>query len=219
MIRVFDFETSGLDPDDGAEVCELGYSDLLPDGTITPSVSRLFGIRTKMPPEVRAVHHIRDEDLEGLPPFDAGDLGAAEAYAAHNAAFELQFITPSAPVICTYKAAMHVWPDAPSHGNFALAYWLEDQGILNRIEAQPAHRAGPDAFVTAHVLTVLLKHATVDEMVQWASEPRPMPTIPIGKYKGQPWSAADHGYLNWMVRQDDMDGDIVFYAQRELAVR
>ena len=219
MIRVFDFETSGLDPEQGAEVCELGYADLLPDGVITAPVSQLFGIKTKIPPYMRAVHHIRNEDLEGLLPFDPAYLGAAETYAAHNASFELQFITPSAPVICTYKAAMHVWPDAPSYGNFALAYWLEDQGLLPRIEAQPAHRAGPDAFVTAQILKELLKHATVDEMVQWTSEPRPMPTIPIGKFKGQPWSAADDGYLRWMVGADDMDGDIVFHARRELERR
>ena len=53
------------------------------------------------------------------------------AIAAHNADFETKFFEPMLPVICTYKAALRVWPDAPSHSNGALRYWLEDQGKVS----------------------------------------------------------------------------------------
>ena len=218
MIRVFDFETTGFDPVEGAEVCELGHSDLLPDGTITDPQSQLFGISGKMPPDVRAVHHIHDDDLQGLPLFAPSYLGVAAVYAVHNAKFELQFITPPSPVICTYKAALRIWPNAPGHANFALAYWLEDQGIiapLDRFKSQPAHRAGPDAYVTAHILKALFAKATADEMILWTSEPAVQSTIGFGKHRGQPWSEVDDGYLRWVMGQD-FDEDTKWNVQREL---
>ena len=221
MIRVFDFETTGLDPAEGAEVCELGFSDLLPDGTITDPVSELFGISGKMPPDVRAVHHIHSDDLLGLPFFAPSHLGVSAVYAAHNAKFELQFVTPPTPVICTYKAALRVWPDAPSHANYALAYWLEDRAVidpLDRFKSQPAHRAGPDAYVTAHILRVLTSEATTEDMIQWTSEPAVQSRIGFGKHRGQRWSEVDDGYLRWVLGQD-FDEDTKWNVQRELERR
>ena len=92
-------------------------------------------------------------------------------------------------MICTYKAALRAWPDAPSHSNGALRYWLEDQGLIaiDHTLTQPVHRAGPDAYVTAHILLALFNAGhTGLEMIAWTKEPRLLPTCPIGKFRGKP---------------------------------
>ena len=49
--------------------------------------------------------------------------------------------------------ALRVWPEAPRHSNQVLRYW---RGMrLDHARAMPPHRAGPDAWVTAHILADL----------------------------------------------------------------
>jgi len=223
IIRVIDFETSGEDPEKGAEVCEVGICDLhLEDRLIHAPRSWLCQVR-EMPPEVRAVHHIKLEQCKEFDPFDPEVMFCqpelADAAAAHNADFELKFFRPIVPVICTYKAALRVWPDAPSHSNGALRYWLEDQGLIAPKDhlTHPTHRAGPDAYVTAHILLALFDAGiTGKQMVQWTREPSLLPLCPIGKFRGQPWSEVEHGFLSWMLNQRDMGEDLKWNAQREI---
>lgn len=224
IIRVIDFETTGTEPPE-AEVCEVGVCDLhLEDRRIDTPRSWLCSVKA-MPPEVRAVHHISLAECLGNPPFEAGDMFRemdVQALAAHNSEFETKFFAAPLPVICTYKAALRVWPNAPSHSNGALRYWLEDQGKISPDQAmtQPAHRAGPDAYVTAHILLALFDAgATGREMVAWTKEPRLLPTCPLGKFRGKPWSEVEAGFLGWMLRQPTMEDDLKWNAQREIARR
>ena len=219
IIRIVDLETTGTEPP--AEVCEVGICDLhLEDRAIEAPVSWLCGVTT-MPPEARAIHHISLADCAGKAPFDPVAMLTPDiaAIAAHNAAFETKFFQPTVPIICTYKAALRVWPNAPGHSNGTLRYWLEDQGLIapDHDATQPSHRAGPDAYVTAHVLTALFNAgATGREMVAWTKEPPLLPTCPIGKFRGKPWSEVEGGFLGWMLRQPTMEDDLKWNAQREI---
>lgn len=223
IIRVIDFETSGIEPPD-AQVCEAAVCDFhLEERQIEPPRSWLCGVR-QMPPEVRAIHHISLAECEGHPAFDESALIAPgiSAFAAHNSEFETKFFHSGLPVICTYKAALRVWPTAPGHSNGTLRYWLEDQGkiTLDHSQTQPAHRAGPDTYVTAHILLALFDAgASGREMVAWTKEPRLLPTCPIGKFRGMPWSEVEGGFLGWMLRQPTMEDDLKWNAQREIARR
>lgn len=223
IIRVIDFETTGKEPP--AEVCEVGFCDV---DTAFPSSLRQLGSWfcgvKSMPPEVRAVHHISLLDTAGEAPFDPSTMydEGVEAFAAHNASFEAQFFEPAIPLICTYKAALRVWPDAPAHSNGTLRYWLEDQGLIKPFHdlTQPAHRAGPDAYVTAWILCALLDTGvTVENLIAWSAEPAVLATCPIGKHRGKPWAEIDDGYLRWMVGAPDMGEDLKWNAQRELERR
>lgn len=231
IIRVIDFETTGIEPP-AAEVVEVGYCDLerLADGTwsVGEPDSWLCAVAA-IPPETRAVHHITMDDVLGSAVFDAAALlensSHCAAIAAHNMAFEEKFLQADGiiPQICTYKAALRIWPEAPAHSNGVLRYWLEDQGklALSHETAMPPHRAGPDAYVTAHVLKALLEAgATGRDMVAWTREPALFPTCPIGKeWRGKPWSQVDVGFLQWMTRQADMEADLKWNANRELTRR
>lgn len=224
-VRIIDFETTGFEPPT-AQVCEVGYCDV---DTDTRSVSGgyhswMCGINTPMPPETRAVHHISAADCDGLPPFDPDTVDAenVSVFAAHNAEFEGKFFTFHKHVICTYKAALRVWPDAPSHSNGVLFYWLLDQGFIKPDLAlcQPFHRAGPDAYVTAWLLVALLNAGvTGKQMVAWTKEPKLLPKCTIGKFRGMPWGDVDEGFLTWMLKQIDMDADLKWNAALEIKRR
>lgn len=230
IIRVIDFETTGTD--DAAKVIEYGWCDYYVMGNeVGFPASRLFHV-DNIPPESMAVHHIRMQDI--LPeamPFDPfahvfadADTMAIEFFAAHNASFEARFLgdIEHRRMICTYKSAIRVWPDAPSHSNGALRYWLEAQGKIapDHFKTQPPHRAGPDAYVTAHILKALFDAgATGKDMVAWTSEPPLMPRCPIGKFRGKPWHEVEDGFLGWMMRQPDMDADLKWNADREIRRR
>lgn len=225
-IRVWDFETTGLEPD--SEVVELGWCDIFNGGSdgwqIGAGGSALYSVGY-IPAAARAVHHITLADLAGRPSFDRAEMwldahaDGVKVVAAHNASFDGQFWgQPDLPVICTYKSALRLFPDAPSHGNAALRYWLEDQGALS-IEhpslADPPHRAGPDAYVTAHLLVAMLNLTSAAQMVAWTKEPRLMPRITFGKHKGAAWPDLPRDYLDWLMRSD-MDDDVKWNAQREI---
>jgi exodeoxyribonuclease X len=216
-IRTIDLETTGLEPP--AEVCDVGLCDyVLDSNSVAAPVSWLCGVR-EMPPEARAVHHISMADLDGVMLFDPASIPLdCDAFAAHNAEFELKWFAPPLPMICTYKAALRVWPGAPSHGNFALYYWLEDQGKVAALDSTLLpHRAGPDAYVTAHILRALFEAGrTGKEMVAWTKEPRLLTKCPIGKFRGKPWAEVEAGFLGWMLRQPDMDADLKWNAEREI---
>jgi exodeoxyribonuclease X len=226
VIRVVDFETTGFEPP--AEVVEVGWCDLVQqeDGTwrVGEPVSRLCGVAA-IPPEVRAVHFIRQSDVAGLPAFDATafveDCDGCAIIAAHSMAFEEQWLQVDGllPTLCTLKAALRVWPEAPGHSNSVLRCWLEDRGLIELRDdlAMPPHRAGPDAYVTAHILKALFAAgATGREMVAWTREPRLLPTCPLGKFRGAKWADVEAGFLNWMLAQASMEPDLKWNAQREL---
>lgn len=225
IIRTVDFETTAKAPP--GEVVEVGICDLvLEESRVCHAHSWLRGCTGPMPPDVRAVHHITLAELEGLPLFDAEQLivkaqdDGVSAIAAHNIEFEMQWLPHRLPFICTYKAALRVWPHAPGHSNGVLRYWLEDEDQLHiedRQLAMPPHRAGPDAYVTAHILKALFAAgATGKEMVAWTKEPKMLPRCPIGDWRDKPWADVDDGFLRWMLSKATMEEDLKWLARREL---
>lgn len=225
-LRVIDFETTGMEPP--AQVVEFGHCDLTGEPgnwTVGAPVSRLCGVDA-IPPEVRAIHHISLAEVADCSHFDPAEVingeGGPSVFVAHNLDFELKFLgDPLLPTICTLKAAYRVWPDAPGHSNGALRYWLEDQGLLSldNATAMPPHRAGPDAYVTAHILKALLGKVTGREMVAWTKEPKLLPTCPLGKFRGFKWADVEGGFLSWMLAQQTMEEDLKWNARRELERR
>lgn len=124
-IRVIDLETTGIDST--AHVVEVGSVDLFPDGSIGKFQEYLVKPPCQIPAEARAVHHISDEDVAQAEPweticrlcFDRENCLDLVAFAAHNARFDQLWLPPdllsNLPLICTYKAAVRIWPDAPRH--------------------------------------------------------------------------------------------------------
>ncbi|WP_189375205.1 exonuclease domain-containing protein [Mesorhizobium sp. M4A.F.Ca.ET.020.02.1.1] len=234
LARVIDYETTGTPEDDDPEVIEMGSYDvnltsrLLVHQSAFQSLCRPRGV---IPPQTKAVHHICEEDVRHAPP--ARDLwdrlltgnGEPAWLVAHNAKFEQHFTPPwGIPWIDTYKAARIVWPDAPGHSNQALRYWLSLP--CDRKLAEPAHRALPDAYVTAHLFIRLLDHKTPEEMAKISEYPALIKAIKFGKYRrnGTPMTfeqcaESDPDYLVWIRDESDMDEDTKFTCRYWLQKR
>lgn len=222
LIRVIDFETTGMPPD--AAVCEVGWCDLIVgDGPTQMGQVHSFLVNPgrPMPIEAMAVHHIQDRDLAGAPDPSAAFsklMDGADIFAAHNAAFEQAFFAGGErPWICTYRCGLRAWPESPSHSNQALRYFLTL--VLDAEKAMPPHRAGPDAFVTAHILRSLLGVRPVADLVAWTKEPALLIRCGFGKHRGQKWSDVPTDYLDWLLRQRDMGEDIHHTARHHLRLR
>lgn len=70
-----------------------------------------------------------------------------------------------------------------------------------------SHRAGPDTWVTAHILLDLLKERTVEELLEISANPVRLLKMPFGKHYGKSFKEIDEGYLDWLVDKSDMRND------------
>jgi exodeoxyribonuclease X len=235
IIRVFDLETTGFNPP--AKVCEIGWQDLTAIGPDLANATRwslgshqgalLVNPCVPIPPETSAVHHLIDEDVKDSLTWEAACEGlfppAQEVvcYAAHSIKMERQWITDEltggAPWVCTYKCALRIWPEAPSHSNQALRYWKRPAGLI-REKAAGAHRAGPDADVTAHLLLDLLECAPLEQLIEWSSQPDLQSRCYIGTWRNRPWSEVDSGFMRWILDRD-FDEDVKFTCRHHLELR
>lgn len=250
LIQVVDLETTGFHdaPDEhGAHMpvelggCPLyGRFDLVGDPDFADAaVGRPWSAPVApgrpVPPEASAIHHIVAADLGAAPDWRTEAVWRLRsalpappvALAAHNAKFERHWLTPELvgepPWLCTWKCALRAWPEAPGHGNQVLRYWLSPPG-LDRDAAMPAHRAGPDAYVTAFLLRELLRLHPLATLLQWSEEPAVLIRVPFGKrpeeggWRGCKWTEVDEGLLWWTAERDFSD-DIRHTVKLELARR
>lgn len=232
IIRVVDLETTGFPPD--ADIVEIGAVDVMVAPFRLPHVldhyplgrqSIMVRPNRPIPPQASAVHHLVDADValaatweEVWPMFNEA---APSAWCAHSAKMERAFITDAMtggkPWIDTWKCALRLWPDAPSHSNQSLRYWRNPSG-LDRALATPAHRAWPDAYVTVHLLVAMLELSSAEELIAWSKEPALLARVPFGAMRGRPWRDADDGFLDWVLARD-FDDNVLFTARQEMERR
>ncbi len=233
FLRVIDLETTGNSFTDGG-VVEIGWQDVEPgEGGWTlrgGPQAVLVDPGKPISPATSAIHHIIDEDVAGA----AGWLSVAPdilravpgpaplALAAHRASFEQRWCAPALtgglPWICTYKSALRIWPEAPGHSNQGLRYWRRPDG-LDRASGLPAHRAGPDAYVTAFHLRDMLAQATVDELLAWSAEPALLVKVPYGRLRGRRIRGLPVEELERLLTAERVDGDLAFAVRHELGRR
>ena len=227
-IRVIDLETAGNGPYD---VCEIGWQDVVhvDEGTWALSDERgalLVNPGRPISPETMAVHHIIDEYVADAPlwnliaPEVLQPQGGVAALAAHRAAFEQRYCTPrlsgGSPWICTWKCALRLWPHLQSFSNQMLRYQRMPAGLVHEM-GLPAHRAFPDAYVTAHHLRDMLNLASLGQLLEWSGEPGLLPRVPSGTERGKSWSDISDEALEHYSK--DRDIDIRFTAQTEVQRR
>lgn len=224
LFRCIDFETTGIPAQNKHQsVCEIGWCDVVVggDGTVTigKPEGRLCNPGRPIPPEARGIHHISDRMVAGLPM--AGEFfplltHGADALVAHQADHEREFFAGEGmPWICTWKAALRRWVDAPDHKLQTLRYLLGFE--LDDELAWPPHRAGPDAYVCAHLLADLLADTSIDDLVKWSSGPALLTTCYLKKYRGVRWSMVPRDYLEWVVGNIKDDRDVRATAKYYLA--
>lgn len=216
---VVDSETTGVDGE--AKAVEVaGF--LCEDDRVVEHYQSLVNPGIRIPPEASAIHHITDRDVADAPaiedamaPFFDHEF---DFVVAHNAAFDKRFMDfGQAPWACTYKLAMVVYPNAPSHKNQVLRYWLELPELVYS-QAMFAHRAQYDSEVTTYLFQHLLARATSDEplekMLAVSNNPVLLKTCAFGKHKGTLWKDVPRSYLDYILHKSSgWDENTIFTAR------
>ncbi len=234
FLRVVDLETTGNSHTDGG-VVEIGWQDVVHDGdagwmlTGGPQAMLIDPVNP-ISAATSAIHHIIDEDVAGAPHWQAvagGILRAAPgpapmALVAHRAAFEQRWctraLTGGLPWICTWKGALRIWPEAPGHSNQGLRYWRRPDG-LDREAGLPAHRAGPDAYVTAFHLRDMLAAVSPETLIAWSAQPALLARVPYGRLRGRRFRDLADEDLATLAAGERPDSDLSFTAAQERARR
>jgi exodeoxyribonuclease X len=227
VFRVVDVETTGLDAaSDG--ICEIAWRDMLVNGeecTLAPQVT-FINPGMHIPPSASAVHHIIDEDVVDAPSLDqvlprllaSTEADGGVAFVAHNAEFEAAFLRDAGPWLCTYRLALHLWPELSSHSLQFLRYALGLNPGISRSE--PVHRAGADVAVTLPLLARALDKVpekwprvkTVGDLIDAIESPALLHRIPFQSSNFMPFEAAEISFLEWIIDRDAGGRDCVHTA-------
>jgi exodeoxyribonuclease X len=219
LFRVFDTETTGLNPRTDA-VVELAWAIIRGDGTVLSSNSTLINPGRPIPADASRVHGIFDCDVAHAPALEQAvdkhdDLFSPVLPAVcHNAAFDSVLLRRSQRLadgnprfLCTLRLAQNLVPGCES---YRLEFLRSRLGLDFRGDGPTAHRAASDAATTC----LLLKHlidcylATgypddVEELFNVANIQR----MPFGKHKGKPLSEVPADYIDWLLGRD-IDDDL-----------
>lgn len=216
-----DVESTGI-PADGEVhgIMEVGRCRLK-NGIIKAPESKLVDCGISVSIGARATHHISDEMVAGeINPTQACMWlmeGDQQYFIAHNIDFEKKFFDGGETSwICSYKTALRLWPDAPGHKLMELRYFLDLDAVddFDPKLADPPHRAGPDAYVCAHLFRRILHEAgnqkvDVERLVKWSNGPALLYMCWLKKHKGTPWKDVPADYLRWIIEKSDItDRDI-----------
>ncbi|OYY69970.1 exonuclease domain-containing protein [Sphingomonas sp. 28-63-12] len=230
IIRVIDLETTGQAPPLHG-VCEIGWQDVAlgADGQWAldgEGGSILVNPGRVIPPITQAIHHILDAEVADAPLWNDCARQILDPYprrlalAAHRADFEMKFCSPAmtrnADWICTWKCALRLWPESPSFSNQVLRYWRRPAGMVHE-RGLPAHRAFPDAYVTAFHLRDMLNLASLAQLIAWSNLPGLLPRVRNGPDRGKDWRELDEEVL--AVFAADRDADVRYTAEQEQARR
>jgi exodeoxyribonuclease X len=217
---ILDTETTGLvDP----EIVEAAWVVPTSPQDLTERASFLHRYRPSKAIELGALatHHILDEDVSGCSPSSDFSLPDDCQYIiGHNVDYDWKAIgSPQVQRICTLALSRHFWPHLDSHSQSAMIYHLERERARDLLHI--THAALEDVRLCAIVLGHILK-ATMGTVGTWGqlwrlSEIARIPTrLHFGKHRGDAFTAVPRAYLQWIMKQPDMDPYVIEAARRAL---
>jgi exodeoxyribonuclease X len=227
---VLDTETTGHD--EKPECIELAYAKTeIPGITVQPE--NVFCQRYRPTKALlygaMAVHHILPNDLKDSPPHTEARIPADCLYLiGHNVDYDWSVLgaPPQTRRICTLAMARALFPLLDGHTISALSYYFSQDKEGVRIELRNAHSAAADVMLTARILRDMLLYLTMkgkhfenfEQLWRFSEECR-IPTVwAFGKNKGLHIAATDRGYLQWCLRQPDMDPYVKVACRRALGL-
>lgn len=200
---------------------EIAYAPIeIQAGKLTLDKSQIFDQLYSIGDEkisygAMAVHHILEQDLVNQPHFNTFKLPSETIYIiGHNIDYDIRTIekcgidTSNIKAICTLALARRAWPDAEAHNISALIYMISKGSQRARELLKGAHRADADIILTANILMHIMHHLNVQDIEQLyaLSEDARIPrSLSFGKHKGTAIEDLPKDYVQWLLRQDELD--------------
>ena len=213
---ILDTETHTLN----GQPIEIAYAPIqISDHKITLDKSKLFdqlySVDEPISFAAMAVHHILEADIRNQPHYTSFKLPENTVYIiGHNIDYDIRALekcgvdSTHIKAICTLALARLVWPDAEAHNISALIYMISKGSEKAREMIRKAHRADMDIILTANILMHIVHHLKINSMEELyeASEDARIPrSINFGKHRGTAISELPADYVQWLLRQDDLD--------------
>lgn len=225
QVAVVDTETTGFDPATNSlvEIAAVSQSFFWYRSSLIKPKHRIsFGAMGAHRITEKMVAHAQEADVV-LDWMFRGEDGHVyfDTLAFHNAAFDREFLPEwlrEKSYVCTYRCAMHLFPDAESHSNQALRYELDlDLGDMPEEAGSAAHRALYDAWVTTCLLNRLAVEVDGDiqELIDMTQRPLLLKKVKFGKHRDELWADVPRSYLRWILTQD-FDADTIHTAKHYL---
>lgn len=221
-----DCETTGLEPtqDRVIEIAVVKFNFQ----EIIESFETLVDPEQPISESSMAIHHITDEMVKGKPKIaevipQVFQMADRHIIIGHGIGLDIQFINEEAKrfkihsrlstnqTIDTLRLA-RLYGESPTNS-------LERLRQHFNIAAEGAHRAMSDVIVNIEVFKYLsTKFKTTRQLLDRLEKPIQLKVMPLGKYKGRPFSDIPPEYLNWAVHKD-FDQDLIFSIRTELKKR
>lgn len=213
---ILDTETHTLN----GQPIEIAYAPIeLQQGQLSLDKSQIFDQLYQVDEPISyaamAVHHILESDLVDQPHYSSFRLPNETVYMiGHNIDYDLRAIekcgvnTQHIKTICTLALARRVWPDAEAHNISALIYMISKGSAKAREMIKKAHRADMDIILTANILNQIVQQLNINSLEELyaASEDARIPrTLNFGKHKGSALRDLPADYIQWLLRQTDLD--------------
>ncbi|MEG1233551.1 MAG: exonuclease domain-containing protein [Acinetobacter sp.] len=213
---ILDTETHTLN----GQPIEIAYAPIqVNEGKLTLDKTQIFdqfySVDEPISYAAMAVHHILESELVGQPHYTTFQLPENTTYIiGHNIDYDIRAIakcgidTSNIKAICTLALARLVWPEAEAHNISALIYMISKGSEKAREMIKKAHRADMDIILTANILMHQIHHLKIQniEALYAASEDARIPrTINFGKHRGSAIADLPADYMQWLLRQEDLD--------------
>lgn len=193
---VLDTETTGLDPEDGHRIVEIGAVELLNHLPTGRSFHRYMNPGRPMPAEAQQIHGLDDAFLSDKPPFEAvvdefTTFLADAKLVIHNAAFDMRFLNAElrragrpllsdSRVVDTLAIARARFPGAPASLDALCRRFNVDNS------AREKHGALLDSELLAEVYLELVGGRQPDLTLAQATGPRSAAAAPQWRPRPRP---------------------------------
>ncbi|HEY2810038.1 MAG TPA: exonuclease domain-containing protein [Rhabdochlamydiaceae bacterium] len=221
-----DCETTGLDFEKD-QIIEIALARFNFD-QVLDSFETLIDPQMLIPEASTAIHHITDLMVQGKPTIASllpkiMEFVGKNIIVGHGIMTDITFLSNAAkrhnvpsrlsshPFIDTLRLA-RLYGESPTNS-------LEMLRKHFNIEDEGAHRAMNDVIVNVEVFKYLSRHfKTTEQMIERLKSPILLRAMPLGKFKGRPFSEISLEYLLWASHQK-FDQDLLFSIKMELKKR
>ncbi|MGR3973766.1 MAG: DUF3820 family protein [Candidatus Rhabdochlamydia sp.] len=221
-----DCETTGLDAKED-RIIEIAVTKFTLTHTFA-SFETLVDPEQPISEASMAIHHITDAMVEGKPKIQTVlpqiiEMVASYPVIGHGIQMDLSFLAEA----CKRYKIPHPFLSLTFIDTLRLArlYGESPTNSLERlrqhfnIQAEGAHRAMNDVTVNIRVFEYLSKpFKTTEQLLDRLTKPIMLKNMPLGRYKGRPFSELPLDYLKWALR-GDFDQDLQFSLKSELQKR
>lgn len=221
-----DCETTGLDLEKD-HIIEIACVRFDFD-QVLDSYETLIDPEMPIPEASIAIHHITDQMVQNKPKIGAilpkiFDFLGKNILIGHGIMTDVSFLSNAAKRLSIpSKLSSHPYVDTLRLARLYGESPTNSLEMLRRhfnIADEGAHRAMNDVIVNVEVFKYLARHfKTTEQMLERLKSPILLKAMPLGKYKGRPFSDISYEYLRWASHQK-FDQDLLFSIKMELKKR